>query len=110
MSKKQKIKAGIIFAVLFVVFLVGSIVAGMLKTNTSEEGIQTVMRDAVLHETFKVNLFGIISQEIADTNGRAVIDDVAVRILDVSVISGLHRHGHFPDLCFDRQDLCDPEI
>ena len=60
MSKKQKIKAGIIFAVLFVVFLVGSIVAGMLKTNTSEEGIQTVMRDAVLHETFKVNLFGII--------------------------------------------------
>lgn len=60
MSKKQKVKAGIIFAVLFVVFLAGSIVAGMLKTNTSEEGIQTVMRDAVLHETFKVNLFGII--------------------------------------------------
>ena len=60
MSKKQKIKAGIIFGALFVVFLAGSIVAGMLKTNTSEEGIQTVMRDAVLHETFKVNLFGII--------------------------------------------------
>lgn len=59
MNKKQKIRAGIIFGVAFIILLAGSVITGLVKNGNSEE-IQVVMRDAVLHETFKVNLFGLI--------------------------------------------------
>ena len=59
MNKKQKIRAGIIFGVAFIILLAGSVITGLVKNGHSEE-IQVVMRDAVLHETFKVNLFGLI--------------------------------------------------
>ena len=59
MSKKHKIKAGVIFGVAFVLILAGVIITGLSKTGAGED-IRVVMRDAVLHETFKVNLFGLI--------------------------------------------------
>lgn len=59
MNKKQKIRSAIIFGVVFVVLLIGVILTGLGKSG-HEESIQVVMRDAVLHETFKVNLFGLI--------------------------------------------------
>lgn len=58
MDKSKKIKSIIIFAILFIIFLAGSIlIPGIEKTET----IQEVMKDAVLHETNKVNLFGIMN-------------------------------------------------
>lgn len=59
MNKQQKIRSAIIFAVIFFVLLIGVILTGLTKNGPSED-IQVVMRDAVLHETFKVNLFGLI--------------------------------------------------
>lgn len=59
MDKKQKIRALIIFAVCFVAILVGVILTGSLKSGEHAD-IQVVMRDAVLHETYKVSLFGLI--------------------------------------------------
>ena len=59
MEKKQKIRAGIIFGAVFLILLVASILTG-LNSQGHEADIQTVMRDAVLHDTYKVSLFGII--------------------------------------------------
>ena len=59
MNKKQKIRALIIFACAFVAILAGVILTGLNKTGHGED-IQVVMRDAVLHETYKVSLFGLI--------------------------------------------------
>lgn len=59
MSKKQKVRAGILFAVIFVVLLAGIIIIGMVRGGHHEK-IQIVMRDAVLHATYKINLFGLI--------------------------------------------------
>ena len=59
MSKKTKIRAIIIFAVAFAVCLAGSIITGLAGSG-HEADVQTVMRDAVLHETYKVSLFGLI--------------------------------------------------
>ena len=57
MKKSQKITSIVIFAILIVLILVGIIFTGGEKE--SEGTIQEVMRDAVLHESFKVSLFGI---------------------------------------------------
>ncbi len=57
MSKKTKIISIIIFLVIITLLLVGIFVAS--KPNTSHQSIQSVMRDAVLHEENKVSLFGI---------------------------------------------------
>ena len=59
MDKKKKIRSGILFGVAFLVLLVGSILTGMLNSGESED-IAVVMRDAVLHDKFKVSLFGLI--------------------------------------------------
>ena len=59
MNKKQKIRSGIIFGAAFFVLLLGSVLTGLLGSGESED-IALVMRDAVLHEVFKVNLFGLI--------------------------------------------------
>lgn len=55
MSKKRKLISAIIFAVVLIGLLVGIILTGGGK---EEEPIKVVMKDAVLHETFKVNFFG----------------------------------------------------
>lgn len=56
MSKQQKIRSSLIFVILIIVFLVGSI---LTATPHKEHGdIQEVMRDAVLHETGQIRIFG----------------------------------------------------
>ncbi len=57
MSKKTKIKSIIIFAVIIAVII---ICLCFVKTKTGEtESIQVAMRDAVLHETKKVDFLGM---------------------------------------------------
>lgn len=56
MSKKQKLRSGIIFACLIVVFLIGSILTA--NPHKAHGDIQEVMRDAVLHETGQIRIFG----------------------------------------------------
>ena len=57
MTKKQKMRSGIVFGCLIVVFLIGSILTA--NPHKAHGDIQEVMRDAVLHETGQINLFGI---------------------------------------------------
>ena len=57
MTKEQKRKAIIIFAVIAAVFLIGSILTG--GGAGEEESIQEVMRDSVLHDMNKISLFGM---------------------------------------------------
>ena len=56
MSKQERRKAILIFAVIALVFMVGAILTG---AGPEKETIQEVMRDAVLHDINKVNLFGL---------------------------------------------------
>lgn len=57
MTKKRKLVSGIVFAALLVASLLGVI---LTRSNTAEEEpIKEVMKDAVLHDKFHVNLFGI---------------------------------------------------
>ena len=58
MTKQERRKAALIFAVIAAVFMIGAIITGG-KTG-EEETIQQVMRDAVLHDLNKVSLLGII--------------------------------------------------
>ena len=58
MSKKRRIVSIVVFAVIFVALLVG-IVLTSGASPASEEPIGEVMKDAVLHETGKINLLGI---------------------------------------------------
>lgn len=57
MTKKERKKAIIIFTVISLVFMIGSILTG--GGGGEEESVQTVMRDAVLHDVNKVSLFGL---------------------------------------------------
>ncbi len=62
MEKKRKIRFIIIFAIIAALLLAGSIVAGLLKEGAdiaNEESVQVVMRDVVLHDTYKIDLFGM---------------------------------------------------
>lgn len=56
MSKKQKIRSGLIFVGLIIIFLVGSILTA--NPHKAHGDIQEVMRDAVLHETGQIRIFG----------------------------------------------------
>ena len=57
MTKKERKKAIIIFAVIALVFMVGAIMTG--GHGGEEESVQVVMRDAVMHEVNRVSLFGL---------------------------------------------------
>ena len=59
MDKKKLTRFIIIFAVIFVALIVGIIFTGMTKSGGHEE-IGVVMKDSVLHERYKINLFGLI--------------------------------------------------
>jgi F-type H+-transporting ATPase subunit a len=59
MEKTQKTRSIIIIACVLVVLLVGIIVTG--SPGGEEESIQTVMRDAVLHEENQIDFFGLIN-------------------------------------------------
>lgn len=57
MTKQERKKASLIFIIIALVFMVGAILTGNAEKH---ETIQTVMRDAVLHDVNKVSLFGIM--------------------------------------------------
>ena len=57
MTKKERNKAILVFSLIALVFMIGSILTG--GGGGEEESIQTVMRDAVMHDVNKVSLFGI---------------------------------------------------
>ena len=59
MTKRQFRKRLIVFALLLAIVLVGIIFTA--SDSSEKESIKEVMKDAVLHETEKVSLFGIIS-------------------------------------------------
>ena len=56
MSKKQKIRSALIFVGLMIVFLMGSILTA--NPHAGHGDIQETMRDAVLHETGQIRIFG----------------------------------------------------
>ena len=58
MSKKRAIISGILFGVVIALLLVGIFLTG---ESGAEEDIKEVMKDAVLHESAKVSLFGLIN-------------------------------------------------
>ena len=57
MTKQERGKAALIFAVIALVFMIGAILTG--GSSGEEETIQQVMRDAVLHDINRVSLFGL---------------------------------------------------
>lgn len=58
MSKKRRIVSACIFALIIAGLITGIILTGGGRND--EEPIKEVMRDAVLHESGKINLFGVI--------------------------------------------------
>lgn len=62
MSKKKKIIGFIVYGLILVLMLAGII---LTYTGTKHGTIQEVMRDAVLHESNKVNFFGLIEVNLA---------------------------------------------
>ena len=58
LSKKRKIISAVIFAFIFASLIVGSIMTA--SSEPKEESVREVMRDAVLHESGKISLFGLI--------------------------------------------------
>ncbi|MCQ2461792.1 MAG: F0F1 ATP synthase subunit A [Clostridia bacterium] len=57
LSKKQKIRSGVLF-----ILIVAALLAGIFLTGSKHgesESIREVMQDAVLHESAKINLFGL---------------------------------------------------
>ena len=56
MDKKKRTVPMAVFGCAALVFLIGSL---CIHGKEKHESIQEVMRDAVLHETAKINLFGI---------------------------------------------------
>lgn len=57
MSKKRKIVSAIIFGTCLIALLIGIIVLGPTERH---ESIQGAMRDSVLHDTNKIDLFGLL--------------------------------------------------
>ena len=57
MTKQERKKAIIVFSLIALVFMIGSILTG--GGGGEEESIQTVMRDAVMHDVNKVSLLGL---------------------------------------------------
>ncbi len=58
MSKKRKTASIIVFAVIIALLITGIILTS--GSGGEKESIKEVMKDAVLHETGKINLFGLI--------------------------------------------------
>lgn len=84
MDKKKLTRFIIIFAVVFVALIVGIIITGMFKSGGHED-IGVVMKDSVLHDRFKINLFGLIEVNPAIisafiVSGALIIFAVIVRI------------------------------
>ena len=83
MSKKRKI---ISLAVLGVLLLASLALSLLLGKGGAKESLQTIMRDAVLHEDNKISLFGLM-----DVNP-AVVSGFFVTVV-LLVLAALHRNG-----------------
>lgn len=59
MSKNKKKKSILFFALLFAAVIAGIILTGLGKEGHSAD-IQVAMKDAVMHETYKIDLFGLL--------------------------------------------------
>ena len=70
MSKKRKIVSLVVWLALIVATLAGAILCG---TGQRAETIQETMRDAVLHETNKVRLFGLLEVNPAVISSLVVV-------------------------------------
>lgn len=57
MSKRRKITSALLFAVVLVALLIAIILIGPAERH---ESIQGAMKDSVLHETNKIDLFGLL--------------------------------------------------
>ena len=57
MNKKEKKKAGLFFGMMALAFLIAST---LCEYEEHTESVQTVMREAVVHEVNKINLFGVM--------------------------------------------------
>ena len=56
MDKKKRTTGIVAFAILALILMIGTII---VKSPGSHESIRELMRDAVLHETNKISLFGL---------------------------------------------------
>ncbi len=86
MSRKRKLVSADIFAVLIVLLIAGIILTG--NPGAEKEPIKEVMRDAVLHGTGKVSLFGLIDVNPGlisayAVSGALIVFAVIVRIFAV---------------------------
>lgn len=82
MSKKRKCISCIIFVVLLVILLVGIILAG---TAERAESIQATMKDAVLHDSVKINFLGIMNVNPAVISAYTVTGIIFVFALIVRI-------------------------
>lgn len=59
MSKKRKVVSLIVFAAIIIALIIGIILTAS-SGPAHEESIKEVMKDAVMHETSKISLFGLV--------------------------------------------------
>ncbi len=84
MSRKKCTRTLIILAVIIVALIAGIIVTGD-SDGTQEESIKDVMRDAVLHESNKISLFGITEVNPALISGFTVTGIILLFALTVRI-------------------------
>ena len=95
MSKKRKI---ISLAVLGVLLLASLALSLLLGKGGAKESLQTIMRDAVLHEDNKISLFGLM-----DVNPAVVSGFIVTGVL--LVLAALARIFVIPRLQYDSESL-----
>ena len=83
MDKKTMKKRIIFFAVIAAVFLIGSILTG--SYGSEHESVGVLMRDAVLHETNKISLFGLIDVNPSLVSGFVVAGILCVLALIIRI-------------------------
>ena len=84
MDKKKLIRFIIIFAVIFIALIIGIIITGSFKSGGHED-IGVVMKDSVMHDLYKINLFGLIEVNPAVlsafiVSGALIVFAIIVRI------------------------------
>lgn len=83
MTKEKKKKSGIIFIGLMAIFLIASFLTS--NPGGEHESIQELMRDAVLHESGQINLFGFTAVNPGLISGFAVTGILFVLCLIIRI-------------------------
>ena len=83
LSKKQKIVSAVIFSVIILALLIGS----LLAPTCEKEPIKEAMREAVLHEHTKVSLFGLLDVNPAVISAFAVTAVITVFCVFVRIFA-----------------------